>query len=140
MTAPTPDNFDRTVNSVLAELRSVAEKMKLEYRYTYNAGHNRTVGENAASARHGHSDPTGSIVIAKGPLRKACEEAHKMVAEAPNLWKSSLGKLTMHGPAEHGGSVGTPLRFPRTATRDELREAREAKERRERRGEGYGEA
>jgi hypothetical protein len=124
------------VGSLVAALVTTTSRVLREYEWTYRAAYDRTVAEEV-KVRGSGNDPTGSLVssVSKARARSACTDATELLKDALADLRHAenvlLRALDRQDPAESFEA----LRYPRTATREDLRHAAEAQERRQARGE-----
>jgi hypothetical protein len=137
MSVPTPAQIQRIVK----ELREQASRITLEYRWVHGAAHARTVGDQAHVHTTSVNDPTQDIATGKdkASMRRALGRASKALDTAQAELKSCEHLLKQATAHERERVQFEALRYPRTATRDDLAEGEAAKGRRHARGEGIPE-
>lgn len=155
MTAPRPALVSAELAKLVGSLRAHDPKvcgtfdqngvpvwcLACEYRWVYNAAHDRTVGETAGKTTHESSSPTESAVAGKASSRAACERAFRLLRDAVKNYDAAEALLRSgmkhadgrHAPLERY-DAGTSL-----ISRADRHAAHAAAARRRARGEGYGE-
>lgn len=113
-----------------------------EYKWTYGAAHDRTVGESPGKTSHvGIGSPTESVANGKVISRDACERAFKLLKEAVKAFDAA--EALLHSGLKHADGRHSPQeRFAAESSlisRADRTDAHAAATRRRGRGEGFGE-
>lgn len=129
---------EHEVAELVASIRASADRTRIEYAWIIRASYAPSVGEQAKIRSTSRVDPTGSLVSARSKQKalSACSDAveqlRNALAEVRHAESTLLRALDQSDPRERF----EPLRYPRIATREDLRLAEEAQERRIERQEG----
>lgn len=130
MSAPKP----KQIKALCKDIQNLASVVALEFEWTSNAAYDRTVRDEPKVNTGGRTDPTGSVVVSKAFLRRACERAYRDLRSIESQLRSievTLGKaLEGTEPRER-----PEPHFPRTASPDDIEASRDAQARRKAAGE-----
>lgn len=112
-----------------------------EYRWTYGAAHDRTVGESAGKTSHPATSPTETVANGKVASRDACERAFRLLKEAVKAYDTA--ESILHSGLKHADGRHAPQeKFAADSSlisRADRAAAHAAAERRRGRGQGFGE-
>lgn len=136
MTSPTPLEFGRQLDELsrLTTKKSLGSLLE-NYGHAHNAGHERTVQEQARIRSTNPSTPTESIAASKASIRRECERADRLVRDSIANLEAANRRLMAALNSLDPPVTPEPLRYPRTVTNAELEESRGARERRREMGE-----
>ena len=125
----TPAELERTLGDIIAS----CQRIRSEYKWVAGLAYGQNVGESSGKVSNSAKpDPTGSVATSpqKAAMRSRASQATERTKDALGLLRGAEQALKRATAYEPERVAFVALRFPRTATRADLKDSREARIRR----------